>query len=136
MAEMAPMPPAKLTSEDVARFQDRGYLVLRGALTPAEVRRLSDEVDATTARGPLLPGQERAETVDAPLHTLQTPFASALATDQRIAGVAEAVFGDCFGLGCNANRYAGNTRWRAHPPSVMRTQLRLARAQIATTSRR
>ena len=74
--------------------------------------------------------------MDGPLHTLQTPFASGLATDQRIVGVVEAVFGDCFGLGCNANRYAGNTRWRAHPPSVLRTQLRPARGQIATTSRR
>ena len=134
MAEMAPVP--LISGADVARFHDRGYLVLRSALTEAELRQLSAEVDATTARGPLLPDQGRAETVDGPLHTLQTPFASGLATDERIRGVVEAVFGDCFGLGCNANRYAGNTRWRAHPPSVLRTQLRPARGQIATTSRR
>ena len=135
MAEMAPMP--LISGADVARFHDRGYLVLRSALTEVEVRQLCDEVDSTTARAPLLPDQGRVETVDAPLHTLQTPFASGLATDQRIAGVAEAVFGDCFGLGCNANRYAGNTRWRAHPSSVLLwTQLRPARGQIATTSRR
>ena len=108
-----------ITAEDVARFQDVGYLVLRGALTSAEVRQLSDEADATTARGPLRPDQERHETLDAPLHTLQTPFASGLATDERIRGVAEAVFGDCFGLGCGANRYAGNTRWHCdHFPEV------------------
>lgn len=95
-------------------FQTFGFITLRQFFTPDEVETLRTEfetgIDLAYAHRPF-DGSERHWT---PQMGPNTPFYAGLLEDERFWSIAAQLYGDdALGVGTDANRYIGDTRW--HP---------------------
>ena len=103
-----------LTDQQLQHFRTFGFVTLRGLFTPEEVETLrheyETELDRVYADQPFT-GQTRYWAMM--LHP-RTPLFAGLLEDERLCRVAEQLYGeDVIGVGTDANRYVGDTRW--HP---------------------
>ena len=103
-----------LTDKQFRHYRTFGFVVLRDFFTPQEVETLraeyEAELDRVYAHAPFT-GEKRYWTTM--LHP-RTPLYSSLLEDERFCSVAEQLYGDdVIGIGTDANRYVGDTRW--HP---------------------
>ena len=103
-----------LTDQQLHHFRTFGFVTLHKLFTPEEVEVLrqeyESELDHVYADQPFT-GETRYWTMM--LHP-RTPLYASLLEDERFCGVAEQLYGDdVIGIGTDANRYVGDTRW--HP---------------------
>lgn len=103
-----------LTDHQLQHFRTFGFVTLHKLFTPEEVEILREEyeseLDHVYAEQPFT-GETRYWTMM--LHP-RTPLYASLLEDERFCGVAEQLYGDdVIGIGTDANRYVGDTRW--HP---------------------
>ncbi|MCY4603094.1 MAG: hypothetical protein OXE49_02585, partial [Gemmatimonadetes bacterium] len=103
-----------LTDQQLQHFRTFGFVSLRKLFTPEEVEILREEYESELghvyADQPFT-GETRYWTMM--LHP-RTPLYASLLEDERFCGVAEQLYGDdVIGIGTDANRYVGDTRW--HP---------------------
>ena len=102
-----------LNQEQYRHFETFGFIVLRQFFSPREMERASGEfetaLDALYADDPF-DGSKRHSAI---LTGEETPFFAALPEDPRLYGIAEQLYGDCFPITSDANRYVGDSRW--HP---------------------
>ena len=103
-----------LTDKQFQHFRTFGFVVLRDLFTPQEVETLrneyEEELDRVYAHAPFT-GETRYWT---PMLHPRTPLYASLLEDKRFCSVAEQLYGDdVIGIGTDANRYVGDTRW--HP---------------------
>ncbi len=103
-----------LTDTQLQHFRTFGFVILRGLFTAHEVEILraeyEAELDRVYAHAPFT-GETRYWAMM--LHP-RTPLFASLLEDDRFCSVAEQLYGtDVLGIGADANRYVGDTRW--HP---------------------
>ena len=102
-----------LTREQHRHFETFGFIVLRQFFSPREMQRAGNEfetaLDALYADDPF-DGSKRHSAI---LTGEETPFFAGLPEDPRLYGIAEQLYGDCFPITSDANRYVGDSRW--HP---------------------
>ncbi len=103
-----------LTDQQLEHYRTFGFVTLRNLFTPEEVETLrheyETELDHVYADRPFT-GQTRYWAMM--LHP-RTPLFAGLLEDERFCRVAEQLYGeDVIGIGTDANRYVGDTRW--HP---------------------
>ena len=102
-----------LTREQHRHFETFGFIVLRQFFSPREMQRAGNEfetaLDALYAGDPF-DGSKRHSAI---LTGEETPFFAGLPEDPRLYGIAEQLYGDCFPITSDANRYVGDSRW--HP---------------------
>ena len=102
-----------LTQEQHRHFEAFGFIVLRQFFSPPEMETISDEfesaLDALYADDPF-DGSKRHSAI---LTGEETPFFAGLPENPRLYGIAEQLYGDCFPVTSDANRYVGDSRW--HP---------------------
>ena len=102
-----------LTSEQKRHFETFGFIVLRQFFSPREMERAGNEfetaLDALYADDPF-DGSKRHSAM---LTGEDTPFFAGLPENPRLYGIAEQLYGDCFPITSDANRYVGDSRW--HP---------------------
>ena len=103
-----------LSNEQLQQFETFGFVVLRQFFSPDEVDTLREEfekgLDLAYQHRPF-DGSERHWT---PQMGPDTPFYAQLLEDERFWSIAMQLYGeDAFGVGTDANRYVGDTRW--HP---------------------
>jgi len=103
-----------LTEEQHHHYRTFGFATLRALFSPGEVETLrqefEEELDLVYADQPFT-GETRHWTM---MLSPRTPLFASLLEDQRFYSIAEQVYGDdVIGIGTDANRYVGDTRW--HP---------------------
>ena len=103
-----------LTEEQHHHYRTFGFATLRGLFSPGEIETLrqefEEELDFVYADQPFT-GESRHWTM---MLGPRTPFYASLLEDERFYSVAEQIYGeDVIGIGTDANRYVGDTRW--HP---------------------
>ena len=103
-----------LTAGQIRHYHTFGFVILRSLFTAGEVATLraefEAELDRVYAHRPFT-GETRYWTMM--LHP-RTPLFAGILEDERFCSVAEQLYGaDVIGIGTDANRYVGDTRW--HP---------------------
>ncbi len=102
-----------LTQEQHRHFEAFGFIVLRQFFSPPEMETASGEfetaLNALYAADPF-DGSKRHSAM---LTGEETPFFAGLPENPRLYGIAEELYGDCFPITSDANRYVGDSRW--HP---------------------
>ncbi len=103
-----------LTDQQIRHYKTFGFLVLRDLFTPEEIETLRNEYESElnlVYSDKPFTGKERYWTY---MMNPRTPFYASLLEDPRFCNVAEQLYGDdVIGIGTDANRYVGDTRW--HP---------------------
>ena len=102
-----------LTQEQHRHFEAFGFIVLRQFFSPQEMERICGEfetaLDALYAADPF-DGSKRHSAI---LTGKETPFFAGLPENPRLYGIAEQLYGECFPITSDANRYVGDSPW--HP---------------------
>ena len=103
---------AGLAEGQIGFYKMFGYTVLKQLFSADELATIHREFDTTMAdlyKHKLYDGTERHW---APMMDDETPFFANLMEDPRFLTVAKQLYGDdVLGIGIDANRYTGNTRW-------------------------
>ena len=103
-----------LNPEQLAHFQTFGFVTLSQVFTTAERKIIDTEYEIglnLTYKNKPFDGKKRYWAM---MLGSETPFFSSLAEDSRFYELAEQLYGDdVFAVGCDANRYVGDTGW--HP---------------------
>ena len=103
-----------LSDIQLQHYKTFGFVILRNLFTPDEVATLraeyEAELDRVYAHAPFT-GENRYWTM---MLQPRTPLYASLLEDERFCSVAEQLYGDdVIGIGTDANRYVGDTRWHA-----------------------
>lgn len=102
-----------LTKEQYQHFQAFGFVVLRDFFSKEEIETASLEfetaLDAVYADDPF-DGSKRHSAI---LTGENTPFFANLPEKSNLYEIAEQLYGDCFPITSDANRYVGDSAW--HP---------------------
>tara|TARA_B100001123_G_scaffold76568_1_gene86518 strand:- start:103 stop:645 length:543 start_codon:yes stop_codon:yes gene_type:complete len=103
-----------LSEQELIHFRTFGFVVLRQLFTAEEVETLRGEYELELDRvyqDQPFDGSERHWTM---MLGDTTPLFATLLEGPRFCEVAEQMYGDdVIGIGCDANRYVGHSRW--HP---------------------
>ena len=116
---MSAVSPAPLRDDQKLFFKTFGYLVFRDFFSGDELDTIHREFDYKLAEQ--YPGQpyDGSRRYWAPLLDDDTPFFGNLLEDSRFLTIAQQLFGDdVLGMGTDANRYTGNTRWHPDTGSI------------------
>ena len=106
-----------LSPRERAHFETFGFIVLRSALTAAEVRRVDEEclrrLEAAYPHAPFDGTARHWTGMNGPA----TPFVASLMEDPRFWGIAQQLFGEhAVGAHCDGSRCTKDTTW--HPDTV------------------
>ena len=103
-----------LTEQQYKHFQTFGFLILPKLFSQEELQTIETEFEHGLKKAYFdnpFDGTCRHWTT---MMGAETPFFAHLLEDSRFCQVAEQIYGeDVMGVGCDANRYVGNTNW--HP---------------------
>lgn len=106
--------PAPLRDDQILFFKTFGYLVFREFFSAAELETIHREFDYKLAEQYPEQPYDGSRRYWAMLLDDDTPFFAGLLEDTRFLTIARQLFGDdVLGIGTDANRYTGDTRW--HP---------------------
>ena len=108
-----------LTEKQLWEFRTFGFLILKEVFTPEELETIDREFalvmeagyrhapfDGTSRHWMMMLGPE-------------APFFANLLEDDRLWGLSRQMYGeDAIGVGCDANRYVGNTNWHPDTKSI------------------
>ncbi len=103
-----------ISEQQLQYFHTFGFIVMKQVFTPDQMRTLQAEVDHRAAVASSYEPFEGTKRQGFTMMDRDTPFCVKIFEDDRIAGVAEQMYGpDVMGTTTDANRYVGNTNW--HP---------------------
>jgi len=105
-----------LSEQELSYFKTFGVVTMKNVFTPKELATIQSEFDhqAQVVSGyKPFDGTQRHWFL---MMDQDTPFFVSMFEEDRLAGTAEQLFGPrVMGMGCDANRYVGDTSW--HPDS-------------------
>ena len=100
-----------LSEDQLQHFKTFGFLILKNALSPDEVRTLQDEWTQRAEEAARIVPFDGTKTRDMMAQGATTPFLAALFEDDRLAGMGEQLFGRLIPAGAIAHRYVGDSEW-------------------------
>lgn len=106
-----------LTDQEISFFNTFGFLVMKKVFGDEELHKMDLEFAEAMERGYRHMPFDGTRRHWLTMMDADTPFFASLMEDERLAVVAEQLYGDdVIGLGCDANRYVGDTKW--HPDTL------------------
>ena len=103
---------AGLTESQIDFHKTFGYTVLKQLFSADELATIHKEFDTTMAEQYAHTPYDGTERHWVPMLDEETPFFAILMEDPRFLTVAKQLYGDdVLGIGTDANRYTGDTRW-------------------------
>jgi ectoine hydroxylase-related dioxygenase (phytanoyl-CoA dioxygenase family) len=110
---------AGLTEGQIDFHKTFGYTVLKQLFSADELPTIRKEFDTSMADQYAHTPYDGTERHWAPLMDEETPFFASLMEDPRLLTVARQLYGDdVLGIGTDANRYTGDTRWHRDTRTV------------------